>query len=326
MTTELGSALREISEAADSGQLAPPALVRARGGQRRRRARGVSAAVALATSVLAVGSLRGAPQSAPGPLGPGPTQPTKTSFGPVKAYRISAQGEMFRPLAIAADETTFVVAGAANLSQGSGSSIYWSDDGATWAAPTELGPGPVRVADVIHSDDGFVAVGADDQGPAAWRSDDGRAWVEARSPDGSAGGRVTLTSVTATSLGYFTWGRGGDSWLVWRSDDGTAWTPIADPEAFHLTGDQTICSLQEHQGGLRAIQLMWPHGALDKVEKVFWESKDGETWTMVDRYPTSGGCYPDEVINHMQADSAAGSATIYPDPGEDKVYLRHANP
>jgi hypothetical protein len=327
MTSPIGTVLRHLGDASDPHLLPAPDAVRNRGERRRRRmSRSISAGALVACSVL-VGVLASldtsAPVTQPADPAPSPTSSPQAEGPDVEPpwHRIGTGAHRFSARAIAARDGRFVVVGDSSDFEDEGPAVYWSDDGVDWKAPppgTE--PDSVNVTDVIAVRDGFLAVGVGvGGGPAAWRSVDGRTWVESPVATPGDGGTGALWGITGTRLGYYAWGFHRGSAHLWRSADGTAWAPVADEAAFDLPQSETICTVRDVEGGLQATGVVAPPRTREG-QRVVWTSVDGEQWFLDDATgaPTFW-CDPTQELGHWEARTEAGQARIEPYGSGDVV-------
>jgi hypothetical protein len=320
MTSQLGTSLRNLADAADPGRLPSPEALRTGGDLRRRRTKVQAAAgAALAATVLAVVLIAQDP-SPPDPLPakplPSPTdapQPEPTEGGAQRP--VETGGHRFSAQAVAALGRTYVVVGDSSDLENPGPPVYWSDDGVSWQA-AKGAPDSVNVTDVIATPGGFLAVGVGRAGTAAWRSADGHAWVVAPITAGDGGGRHALWGLTGTRLGFFAWGFDDGRAQLWRSADGTAWAPVADGSAFDLPQSESICAVRDVADGLRATGVEAPRGT-GKGHRVVWTSSDGETWVLAEAAgPPETWCDPPAELGHWEARGDAGLVRI-PEPYGD---------
>jgi hypothetical protein len=148
---------------------------------------------------------------------------------------------------------------------GTGFRAYTSDDGLQWTDPTETtGLEGVQLVTLTTADGWFYALGGLDCdtascAPAIYRSSDGLAWHQNRSPDG---GSISdepgfVLDMVATDAGYLAIGHTGlaDDFqpAMWRSQDGGTWTQLVTPEVFRS---------EEIQLGLEAIEAGAPNRAI----------------------------------------------------------------
>jgi hypothetical protein len=327
MTSPLGAVLRELGNNANPGALPQPDLVRARGDRRRRRVAlsATTAAVAAAATlaqVLAISDGSGRGQQPAEPL-PSPTVTPESqgqALGP-NDHVIARHGERFSVDAVAVSNGTFVVVGDSSDIDQPGPAVYWSQNGVDWQPPPEGDePASVNVTDVIATDDGFLAVGIGADGPAAWRSLDGRGWVESAVPASDDRGASGLWGITATRMGYFAWGFDGGRASLWRSTDGTEWATLADASVFDLPQTETICAMEDAAGGLRATGVEAARNTREG-HSVVWTSTDGETWKLTEDRTgdTTIWCDPSEELGHWEARGETGVARIFPNGEGDFV-------
>lgn len=329
MISPLGTALRDLGDAADPRLLPAPDDVRNRGERRNRRiTRSVSAAVLFVCSVLVLvlASLGNSERvTRPADPAPSPTSTPKAERPDVEPprYAMDTGTHRFSAHAIAAHNGRFVVVGDSSDFEDEGPAVYWSDNGADWQAPPPGSePDSINVTDVIAADDGFLAVGVGMGGPTAWRSADGRGWIESPVATPKGGGWVALWGITSTRLGYYAWGFYGGGAHLWRSADGTEWAPVAEETAFDLPQKETICAVRDVDGGLQATGVVAPPRS-GQGRRVVWTSVDGEEWVLADAAgaPTFW-CDPTQELGHWEARTDAGLARIEPNgPGDVIEFL-----
>ena len=130
-----------------------------------------------------------------------------------------------------------------------------------------------------------------------------------------------MWGITSTRLGYFAWGFTGGQAYLWRSADGRAWTPVGDESVFDLPRTETICAIQDIEGGLQATGVGAPPSSREG-HGVAWTSADGQTWVLAE---AAGApefwCDPTEELGHWEARSDAGLVRIYPYGTGDVVEL-----
>lgn len=329
MTNPLGTALRNLGDASDPRRLPPPGAVRAGGDRRRRRTtarRMVLAALVCSLLVLVRTTWDSSdPDAQPAVPAPGRTstpQAERTTSGS-PPYPIQRGPQRFSAQAIAAREGRFVVVGdSSDAFDDPGPAVFWSDNGVDWQAPsTRDRPDSVNVADVIATPEGFLAVGLGPGGPAAWRSADGRTWVESPVVADAAGDGDALWGITSTRRGYYAWGFDRGRARLWRSADGTAWRPVGAESVFDLPRAEAICAVQDVEGGLRATGVVAPRGTREGHE-VTWTSKDGEAWELADAAGAAAmWCDPTEELGHWEARNDAGLVRIDPNGDGNVVEL-----
>jgi hypothetical protein len=323
MSIDFNALLRDVADRSERVSLADPEAVRRTGARRVRRRQlevivGLTVVVALAVT-LGRGLLDRPTDPQPVRPVPTPTATTpstaRTNVGGSRTHPIVTGPHRFSAHAIAVHDGRFVVVGdSSDLVEG-GPPVYWSDDAVHWQAPPPSGvPDSHNVTDVIATDSGFLAVGVDARGPAAWRSVDGRIWVRSL-VDASARGRTdALWGITSTRLGYFAWGREDGHAGLWRSTDGQAWAPAGDQRVFDLPQTpEAICAVREASGGLTAPGVVAPRNSGDG-QRVVWSSIDGAEWTLSQGPGQSmTWCDPPEDLDHLEA-SSRGVGRVRIDP------------
>ncbi len=129
-------------------------------------------------------------------------------------------------------------------------------------------------ADIAEGPGGYVAVGRDANGHAAfWSSSDCRRWEPAAARGTSVD---ALRAVTAGGPGYVALADGGV--VAWTSTDGRSWRQVGD-DPFRLSGAAIDASSYVKDLGVRAGRLV-AVGAAESVSAI-WTSGDGSSWTRV---------------------------------------------
>jgi hypothetical protein len=323
MSVDFNALLREVADGSERVSLADPATVR-RTGDRRVRRRQLQVVVGLAlVAALGVTVGRGVfdPRADPQPIvpapspTPGPSSTAESDLARPTVHAIETGPHRFSAHAIAIHDGRFVIVGdSSEIEGGGGPPVYWSDDAVRWQAPPPDGlPESRNVTDVIATDSGFLAVGVDASGAAAWRSVDGQRWVGSPVDTPATGGTDGLWGITSTRLGYFAWGFDHGHAALWRASDGTSWTRAGDQSVFDLPQSEAICGLREAPGGLIASGVVAPRGSRDG-RRVVWSSVDGTEWALTqdDGQPLIW-CDPPNVLGHLEAGSrVAGVVRIDP--------------
>jgi hypothetical protein len=336
MSIDISALLRDVAERSERVGLADPAAVR-RAGERRARGRQLRVIVGLAFAAAVAVALGRGPlghQADPLPGGPVPTpSPTVTStagtnVGASTFHVIETGRHRFAAHAIAVRHGRFVVVGDSSDFERVGPPVYWSDDAVRWqASPAGGAPDSANVTDVIATGSGFLAVGVDARGPAAWRSVDGRTWVRAPVDAPGQGSTGALWGITGTPLGYFAWGFDNGHARLLRSPDGTAWARAGDQRVFDLPRSESICAVREVSGRLTAVGLVAPHNSREG-RRVVWSSTNGSDWVL------SQGpgepmiwCDPPDVLGHLEASSAnVGQVRIDPNGDGNEVEVSAREP
>lgn len=304
--------------------------------RRGRRRIALVATAGVAAVILTVGIAEGAlsgGEHAQGPIHqPSPT-PTATStagtnVGGSTIHAIETGPQRFSAHAIAVHDERFVVVGDSSDFDKAGPPLYWSDDAVHWHAPAPgRGPDSPNVTDVIATDSGFLAVGVDARGPAAWRSTDGRTWVRSPVDAPGQGSTDALWGITSTRLGYFAWGFDGGHAALWRSPDGTAWAQAGDQRVFDLPQTESICAVRETSAGLTAPGVVAPRNSRDG-QRVVWSSTDGSEWVLSqDPGEPTIWCNSPEVLGHLGASGrSVGRVRIDPNGEGDEVTVSALKP
>ncbi len=150
------------------------------------------------------------------------------------------------------------------------SGIWRSNDAIHW----EPIPGtPLGVAQIVHTSDGFLAIGSSDTGdvahPLSWRSADGRSWtsVEVPSPNGLPEGTSAYGQrLVSGAAGLLAFGERADdfSTVGWSSTGGTAWTPL---DLSAILDGATVDQAQAMDG---SILLLGDRAIAGAPEPVVW--------------------------------------------------------
>lgn len=156
--------------------------------------------------------------------------------------------------------------------------VVWQshDEGVTWDLVPVEGTGVMT--SVAVTPDGLVAVGYDNDLPAAWTSPTGEAWVRAqvRVPSGVFPGAMSDVAASENRLVAVGADRTGSSQL-WMSDGGAVWetaTLPAVPDGAMLELSSVAAT---PDGGFLAAGSLAVNGEQDSDGAVF-ESADGRTW------------------------------------------------
>jgi hypothetical protein len=179
-------------------------------------------------------------------------------------------------------------------------SWYSSDGGLTWTispdeASLHAAPGSrISMNDVTKSDDGWVAVGEEDEAcelmcPTAaravvWASADGIHWTQQAASQSLA--NAGMYGVSRSGAGFVAVGRSvpiPTAAMVWTSEDGGSWSKVADEPIFHPPSgtDQTFGAFMHAvttgtDGILVAVGQVGTQGAVGSA--LVWWSADGQTW------------------------------------------------
>ena len=332
MSVDISALLRDVADRSEPVRLADPDQVRRLGDRRARRqqvqlvvglALVVTMAVVLGRGFVDHGAVPQPVQPVPSPS-PTATSTTATDPGGPTTHAIETGPHRFSAHAIAVHAGRFVVVGDSSDFDTSGPAVYWSDDAVHRKAPIPRGlPRSDNVTDVIATDSGFLAVGVDARGPAAWRSLDGVRWVPSQvAARGGGGGREALWGVTRTRLGYFAWGFDSGHAALWRSGDGVTWAAVGDRGVFDLPQSESICAVRETSGGLTAAGVVAPRNSREG-RRVVWTSPDGASWVLSQGHGAPMfWCDPPQVLGHLEASSpAVGQVRIDPNGEGDEVYV-----
>lgn len=168
---------------------------------------------------------------------------------------------------------------------------WTSTDGLEWIqAPASTQLEGAAMSHVIASDDGFVAMGSDEQGRiVAWHSPDGLSWERGRL---ERAGRKRMDGYVVDvvdgpagllALGVFI-GQDGGGHRLWRSADGRTWTALDGPD--EIIPDLGVVPGIELSFSLIAVPdgywLVGRGGGKGDVS-VVWRSDDGSSWKRLRR-------------------------------------------
>lgn len=144
-----------------------------------------------------------------------------------------------------------------------------------------------QVYDVIHSEDGWVAVGSvwEDGRPdaAVWLSPDGLTWNRLPHDEALGIGAAEMYAVTDAGPGLVAVGHACDDpenacgmWpVVWTSQDGQSWQRVPhDPDVFGLGG--RMVDVEQYDGRIVSVGLTCDSS---ECSAAGWTSTDGLTWT-----------------------------------------------
>ncbi|MFI5226290.1 MAG: hypothetical protein ACHQ3P_06405 [Candidatus Limnocylindrales bacterium] len=148
-----------------------------------------------------------------------------------------AAGQDLQLSDVASNGSRLVAVDAAGLA------VLVSDDGATWRRVPDMNPfasadglfDMTFTAIAATSSGGFVIVGADATGPAAWVSSDGLSWTRAPAQTAFApgdNGSYAITALIPLQSGLVGVGvsPNGDAVESWTSSDGLNWSTQASPK------------------------------------------------------------------------------------------------
>jgi hypothetical protein len=183
------------------------------------------------------------------------TAPAFDGFGPMQHLAASADGTVVATACIA--ET---MDGACSTA------AFVAADAVSWQQSAAADMGPVN--DVIAWNDGFLAVGANEDGTGVqtWSSVDGIAWEAGPEALTASGGNIRTLADTGDDLigggAYLTGDPATFQPSVWRFDDGADWRPMAILErsdgqaggevmAFVVTEDRIVGLGQAYVGHAR---------------------------------------------------------------------------
>ena len=199
--------------------------------------------------------------------------------------------------AIASSGSRLVAVDAAGLA------VLVSDDGATWHTVSDMSPfasadglfDMTFTAVAATSSGGFVVVGADAKGPAAWASSDGLSWTRAPAQTAFApgdNGSYTMSTLIALPSGLVGVGvsPNGDAVESWTSSDGLDWTSQASPKVPDaVIGTFGVEGLASVAGSLIAVGTYPPLANWTGRRAAAWVSPPPAA-TAVDVAPAAARC------------------------------------
>ena len=153
-----------------------------------------------------------------------------------------------------------------------------------------------------------------------WFSSDARSWKNMLTPELPGGSSPSVSDVVATSHGLVAVGTAGEPGTnhgvaaVWTSPDGRAWTRVRDsalePSTPPIPGNNTspdrssIAAIVRGGPGLVAVGEVFsgtfngPTLVTSCCTPTVWTSRDGSTWTRIDKAGDPGGRFVDAVVRH----------------------------
>jgi hypothetical protein len=160
---------------------------------------------------------------------------------------------------LASNGGTQIAVGAVRSATNRAAAVWLSTDNATtWTAvpPDPTFSGSLMSA-VVAGGPGFVAVGRDGSGAAAWTSTDGSAWKQDASGPGFAGAQ--MTSVATRGGRFVAVGYDGNTALVWTSADGLTWVqaPGTDMAGAQAVGVTMTASIDVAVGSASHAARIW---------------------------------------------------------------------
>lgn len=191
---------------------------------------------------------------------------------------------------VAAAHDRFVVVGTTDQREPRATS-WSSTDGLEWIqAPASSELEGATMSRVIGTDDGFVAMGSDEQGRiVAWHSPDGLSWergeLERAGRKRMDGYVIDVVDGPAglLALGIFI-GEDDGGHRLWRSADGRTWTALDGPD--EIIPDLGVVPGIELSFSLIAVPdgywLVGRGGGQGDVS-VVWRSEDGSSWKRLKR-------------------------------------------
>lgn len=155
--------------------------------------------------------------------------------------------------------------------------IWTSTDGLGWdrAAVHSDAAVSLNIADVVTTDDGFLAVGHEGRHAAVWTSRDGSVWRERELDPLIPGAFAAVTSIDGRLVAV---GAADHQDLIWTSDDGIHWQVAHDSD---LGAVGTFSDVAGSRDGLIAVGYEGDFEVV--VDPVVLVSSDGITWRSLER-------------------------------------------
>jgi len=176
--------------------------------------------------------------------------------------------------------------------QGSGNQarvgLWWSADLKNWVNGDNNGAPGSFAAAAVAVQDGFVAVGSENNCHTIWTSPDGRNWTarDLVKPSGATTAALSSAAVTAggrfAAAGSASTSTGDIPIVVTSADAGTHVTQVVLGAS---GGPATVTAVTATSNGFVAVGLAGPAHAQRAVE---WTSPDGLTWSAATPVPSAG--------------------------------------
>jgi hypothetical protein len=191
-------------------------------------------------------------------------------------------------LGVAAGPGGYLVVGKQGAGSQASVALWWSSDMKSWANGETSGlPGSFAAA-AVAVDDGFVAVGSENNCHTIWTSVDGQHWTAHDLAKPSGATTATLQSVAVgqggrfVAAGFATTSAGDLPIVVTSADDGAHVTQVV----LGTSGSAgTVTAVTATSHGYVAVGLAGPANARRAVT---WTSADGLTWSPATPLQTAG--------------------------------------
>jgi hypothetical protein len=182
-------------------------------------------------------------------------------------------------LGVAAGPGGYLVVGKQGTGSQASVALWWSADLKNWVNGDTSGP-PGSFADAaVTVNDGFVAVGSENNCHTIWTSVDGQHWTAHDLAKPSGATTATLLSVAGgqggrfVAAGFATNSAGDLPIVVTSADDGAHVTQVVLSAP---GGQATVTAVTAASDGFVAVGLAGP---ADAQHAVTWTSPDGLTWS-----------------------------------------------
>ena len=226
-----------------------------------------------------------------------------TTWTPVPSLTaLAGSGAQF--LGVAAGPGGYVVVGKTGSGEQASVALWWSADLASWVSGGSGGSTGSFAAAAVALDDGFIAVGSENNCHTIWTSLNGRQWTAHDLAKPAGAHTATLLSVAAGSAGHivaagYAVNSAGDMPIVVVSTDGGAHTTqvvLDSPD-----GPASVTAVTATSGGFVAAGLAGPAGA---QRAVTWTSPNGLTWSAAVPLTSAGASEVTALANTSTAGTA----------------------
>jgi hypothetical protein len=229
-----------------------------------------------------------------------------TTWTPVPSLTaLAGSGAQF--LGVAAGPGGYVVVGKTGSGKQASAAMWWSADLAGWVGGGSGGSTGSFAAAAVAVDDGFIAVGSENNCHTIWTSLNGKQWTAHDLAKPAGAHTATLLSVAAGSAGHivaagYAVNSAGDMPIVVVSTDGGAHTTQVVLDS--PNGPATVTAVTATSDGFVAAGLAGPAGA---QRAVTWTSPDGFTWSAPAPLTAAG---PSEVTALTDTWTAGAAKTL----------------
>jgi hypothetical protein len=228
-----------------------------------------------------------------------------TTWTPVPSLTaLAGSGAQF--LGVAAGPGGYLVVGKTGSGKQASAAMWWSADLANWVSGANSGSAGSFATSAVAVDDGFIAVGSENNCHTIWTSLNGRQWTGHDLAKPAGAHLATLLSVAASSAGHivaagYAVNSAGDMPIVVVSTDGGAHTTqivLNSPD-----GPASVTAVTATSDGFVAAGRAGPASA---QRAVTWTSPDGLTWSAATPLTSAGS----GAVTALADTSTAGAATV----------------